>query len=235
MEASIPISHRSNTFTNSSPSSSAPSLSQSRDSYIRSRLLHRLGIHQERTVMTDGIVRLKRCEHHTIQTKNDPEPFFQPLRDCDGHLLPTAIYPTTFKTSKLGTIRTDIVMTRTRPRSPRVRFNDNVLVVLIPSRHAYSNRIKKAFWRDGNELQDIADRNQYEYISEGSDWNTVLEDEDMYIDVDTGEKVHPCWVENEDDEIHDDLDDGLGSDEIQTRNFLPLTDVVKIANGVSYN
>jgi len=80
-----------------------------------------------------------------------------------------------------------------------VRFDRDVLVVPIPSRHAYSDRIQKAFWRKGNELQETVNRNRYEFTVEGWDWNTVLEDEEMYIDVATGEKIHPCWVEGSDE------------------------------------
>lgn len=80
-----------------------------------------------------------------------------------------------------------------------VRFDRDVLVVPIPSRYAYSDRIQKAFWRKGNELQETVDRNRYEFTVEGWDWNTVLEDDEMYIDVATGEKIHPCWVEGSDE------------------------------------
>jgi len=71
-------------------------------------------------------------------------------------------------------------------------------VVPIPSRYAYSDRIKKTIWRDAGELRDIVNRNRYEYTSEGWDSSKVLEDDDMYIDIATGEKVHPCWVESGD-------------------------------------
>lgn len=78
-----------------------------------------------------------------------------------------------------------------------VRFDDDVLVVPIPSRHAYSDRIKRTIWRDAGELRDIVNRNRYEYTFEGWDSSKVLDDDDMYVDIATGEKVHPCWVENE--------------------------------------
>lgn len=76
-----------------------------------------------------------------------------------------------------------------------VRFDDDVLVVPIPSRSAYSDRIKKTIWRDADELREIVNRNRYEYTFEGWDSSKVLEDDDMYVDIATGEKVHPCWVE----------------------------------------
>lgn len=85
-----------------------------------------------------------------------------------------------------------------------MRFDDDVLVVPIPSRHAYSDRIRRTIWRNASELRDIVDRNRYEYTFEGWESSKVLEDDDMYVDVATGEKVHPCWVENgdaDDDEV----------------------------------
>jgi hypothetical protein len=82
----------------------------------------------------------------------------------------------------------------------RIQFNTNVMVVPIPSRHAYSKRIRQAFWMDGAEIQATAERNRYEFASEGWDYQQVLEDEDMYMDLATGQLVHPCWVEDEDEE-----------------------------------
>ncbi|KAL3933443.1 MAG: hypothetical protein SGARI_003711 [Bacillariaceae sp.] len=43
-------------------------------------------------------------------------------------------------------------------------------------------------------------RIQYEFASEGWDYQQVLEDEDMYMDVATGQLVHPCWIEDEEDD-----------------------------------
>lgn len=93
---------------------------------------------------------------------------------------------------------TDIAITTasTAPRMKRtVRFDNYVVVIPIPSRHAYSNRIKQALWSNRNEIRDIVKKNRYEFTVEGWDWNLVLEDKDMYVDIATGEKVHPCWVE----------------------------------------
>ena len=46
---------------------------------------------------------------------------------------------------------------------------------------------------DGKEIRDNAYRNSIEYASEG--WNpaAVVDDDQMYIDVLTGQKYHPCW------------------------------------------
>eukprot|EP00531_Pseudo-nitzschia_arenysensis_P020030 CAMPEP_0116124164 /NCGR_PEP_ID=MMETSP0329-20121206/5139_1 /TAXON_ID=697910 /ORGANISM="Pseudo-nitzschia arenysensis, Strain B593" /LENGTH=137 /DNA_ID=CAMNT_0003618135 /DNA_START=300 /DNA_END=713 /DNA_ORIENTATION=- len=84
------------------------------------------------------------------------------------------------------------------PQRRTVRFDDDVLVVPIPSRHAYSDRMRRTIWRNASELRDIVDRNRCEYTFEGWESSKVLDDDDMYVDVATGEKVHPCWVENGD-------------------------------------
>jgi hypothetical protein len=84
-------------------------------------------------------------------------------------------------------------------RRTRIQFNNDVKVVQIPSRHEYSNRIKKFLWSNGNEISENAERNRVEYASEGWDWHTVLEDDEMYVDANTGELVHPCWFEFDED------------------------------------
>jgi hypothetical protein len=50
-------------------------------------------------------------------------------------------------------------------------------------------------WSDTKETRSNAKRNQIEYQSEGMSWENVLEDDDMYMDINTGEAVHPVWVE----------------------------------------
>ena len=207
------------------------SSSTSQEVRIRSRLLHRLGIHQKQSLVTKTTRTQTSVEYkyHPIHVSTVSVPFLQPLRDKSTNS--SCPVTTTFSSTNTTMINNhggatdmdhrhhDIVAQR--PRSSRernatttttttatrrriiVRFDNNVLVVPIPSRHAYSNRIKKAFWRDGSELRDIADRNRYEFASEGYDWNQVLEDEDMYVDAATGELVHPCWVEYEDDDYKD--------------------------------
>lgn len=46
---------------------------------------------------------------------------------------------------------------------------------------------------NARELQATAHRNRHEFAWEGWDWQTVLEDEHMMVDVSTGQKHHPCW------------------------------------------
>ena len=84
------------------------------------------------------------------------------------------------------------------------------MVVPIPSRHEYSSRIKKFLWSGAEELSETIERNRVEFASEGWDWHSVLEDEEMFVDARSGELVHPIWIEEEDDTLMmDDLADSL--------------------------
>jgi hypothetical protein len=82
-----------------------------------------------------------------------------------------------------------------------IHFQDDVLVVPIPSRHEYSDRIKKVLWSGVDELSELVERNRVEFASEGWDVNFVLEEDDMYIDSDNGELVHPIWLQEEEEGI----------------------------------
>jgi hypothetical protein len=77
---------------------------------------------------------------------------------------------------------------------PRVRFNENVDVVSIPSRYQYSDRIRKVLWSNKHEIMENAERNIIEYEAEGWDWNTVVLEEEMFVDSLTGSLVHPCHL-----------------------------------------
>jgi hypothetical protein len=76
----------------------------------------------------------------------------------------------------------------------KVKFNETVDVVSIPSRHQFSNRIKNVYWSNRYELQENAQRNILEYEYEGWDYHNVVLDEDMYIDSSTGALIHPCHL-----------------------------------------
>lgn len=185
--------------------SAPPRLTQ--EGRIRRRLFHSLGIDTKQSVRrSTGPTPI--TDFSAIRTKTVSAPFLQPLRDSIGspQTAPTLfnIFPPSKSNNYNDNGGSDNLERRKRRsivkegRSRSVRFDNSVLVVPIPSRHMYSNRIKKTIWRNGNELRKNADRNRHEYSTEGWDWNKVLEDEDMYVDIATGEKVHPCWVEFED-------------------------------------
>ena len=92
-----------------------------------------------------------------------------------------------------------------------VRFNTVVSGLSIPSRNQYSRRIKQTLWRDRYELSEMVERNTTEFHAENYDWNQVVLDDEMYVDATSGERVHPCHVEDyndsddtEDDTLYDD-------------------------------
>jgi len=92
-----------------------------------------------------------------------------------------------------------------------VRFNTVVSGLSIPSRNQYSRRIKQTLWRDRYELSEMVERNTTEFHAENYDWNQVVLDDEMYVDATSGERVHPCHVEDyndsddtEDDHLYDD-------------------------------
>ncbi len=178
----------------------SPRLSQ--ESRIRRRLLHKLGIEPKQSIQKR--VRPKQVkELHSINYfKTVSAPFLQPLQDSIGVSPPTSTVSSSFFSS-VSPIKSLMSEEKSNPsrisvehsKISSVRFDDDVLVVPVPSRHAYSDRIKKTIWRDAGELREIVNRNRYEYTFEGWDSSKVLEDDDMYVDIATGEKVHPCWVE----------------------------------------
>jgi hypothetical protein len=206
---------------------------RSPESQIRLRLLHRLGIHQKEPPGLAALQQRRKhalfndssscsCRAHRTST-----PFCQPLKDYQsdyGHI--SEGESDDFQTNRTSLEDTGKYQIEESPQqllqqqhqhSPnqkqgvydqshhrRIQFNKSVMVVPIPSRHAYSKRIKQAFWMDEAEIQATAERNRYEFASEGWDFHQVLEDEEMYLDTATGQLVHPCWVEDEEYEDEDD-------------------------------
>lgn len=86
-------------------------------------------------------------------------------------------------------------------RKRLVRFNSIVTEKRIASHKKYSDRMKRALWSNSEESKDNAYRNRIEFQAEGMDWQSVLENDEMYIDVITGELIHPFWVERDDSNI----------------------------------
>ncbi|KAG7351970.1 hypothetical protein IV203_008018 [Nitzschia inconspicua] len=219
------------------------------ESQIRLRLLNRLGIHKKVDAPISGVMEQRR-KHTLYNNKNSYSPirrqpvlFCQPLKDDDedGGLsspkltVPRSTPSSTCKQNHEG-IEKNQQQSKQNPKDRRehkseeqnydrshrrIQFNNNVMVVPIPSRHAYSKRIKQAFWMNGAELQANAERNRYEFASEGWDFHQVLEDEDFYVNTVTGQLVHPCWVEDEDDCFDG---DGNVDGDIGEKNLPPLND-----------
>ena len=151
---------------------------ESRDGLIRARLLHTLGI--QKPANRDP----EKREHISVNNllSNDA-PLRRRLNDSkEDH------------NNKKGHVRR-------LSRKRLVRFNSIVKEKPIASHKRYTERIKRTMWSDTEEIRENAYRNQIEYQAEGMQWESVLEDDEMYMDAKTGELIHPFWVESEDAKI----------------------------------
>lgn len=180
------------------------------DHAIRSKLLNRLGIYKTVPVRNAG----DRRKHgiRSLAATASPHSFLHhkqatvlafrlPLNDCNDSSSAPPHQPLAF-VSPSPSSNSSLAPTHERT----IQFQDEVLVVPIPSRHEYSSRIKKFLWSGAEELSETIERNRAEFASEGWDWHSVLEDEEMYVDADSGELVHPIWFEEElEEEDHDAL------------------------------
>jgi hypothetical protein len=159
-----------------------------RDESIRSRLLNTLGIH-------------KPPQH---QPQQQPASASSTERSSDADSNNISIFGRDGRTDVFRQSLNDSHEENNRPTHVRrpsrkrlVRFDGDVMVQPIASHKNYSKRIKNTIWTNTAEAQDNAYRNQVEFAAEGWDYQKVLEDEDMYIDAETGELVHPFWIEQQ--------------------------------------
>ena len=159
----------------------------SHDNAIRARLLNRLGIYKNLPIRNS--VDSQRRKHVIRSIGNTHQLALSSVSGQHGHVIGNQ--GPFQEPLKQGNCEGSF-----RPPS-RIQFNSNVTVVPIPSRHQYSNRIKRFLWSDSREIRENAERNIREYEFEGWDWHMVLEDEEMFLDSQTGELVHPCWFEED--------------------------------------
>jgi len=73
----------------------------------------------------------------------------------------------------------------------RLTFQEDVVVVPIPRRDEYSQRVKDRLWMTAEEINSNAQRNAVEFAAEGWDWRLVTEDDGMYKCTESGELIHP--------------------------------------------
>ena len=76
-----------------------------------------------------------------------------------------------------------------------VSFDASVSVKPIPTRNEYSDRIRPHLWTSPQEIERNARRNIFEFASEHYDWQRAVEETDMFIHAETGERVHPIHVQ----------------------------------------
>jgi len=110
-------------------------------------------------------------------------------------------FPSTDDTTSLSSSPSSVSSGSTgTKRDVRITFNTEVNVVPIPMRNEYSKRVQNRLWTTAEEIQLNAQRNAYEFVAEGQEWRTVLEDENMYRDAFSGELIHPVhFLMNHDD------------------------------------
>jgi len=135
---------------------------------IRSRLLRRLGIHEEdgdTLSTTMPVTTFPATQQQQTPRRPSVQPFHVPLKyhKDDSHAKET-------KSS--------------------VVFQEDVSVLPIPMRNEYSQRIKSRLWCDKAELHSMAQRNLVEFEFEGWNWRNVVQDECMIVGM-TGELIHP--------------------------------------------
>ena len=161
----------------------------------RQRLLNRLGhfqqsrngvnakhhinplVSQERRGSTSSLDSIGRIALRTATS------FQQKLQD-DTDTMTAAVAPTRDHETKQG-------------GPSKVQFCQIVSGLEIPSRHQYSDRIKKTIWADRAEINAMVERNILEFEAEGFDWKNVVLDDDMYVDEANGELIHPCHYYDE--------------------------------------
>ena len=80
--------------------------------------------------------------------------------------------------------------------STRVRFQETVDLVAIPSHRDMDSNTIDSIWTSIDDVQVNLQRNSLEYHADGRDWKQATEEEDMVLDEVTGEYVHPATWED---------------------------------------
>jgi hypothetical protein len=101
----------------------------------------------------------------------------------------------------------------------RCQFNETVCVMTIPSRHEYTQKMKSRLWFTASELYMNAVRNTIEYMAEGCNWRTVIEEEGMISCNQTGRLIHPAhYTEPLSPTIEKTQHDDQMNDKLQVKN-----------------
>ncbi|KAL9179970.1 hypothetical protein ACHAXT_007940, partial [Thalassiosira profunda] len=81
-----------------------------------------------------------------------------------------------------------------KPKPKRqVSFDESVVVVPIPMRSEFSDRIRTKLWSDAVEMCESIGkkRNLVEFAAEGYEWRGACNEDEMYMCGVTGELIHP--------------------------------------------
>ena len=129
-----------------------------------------------------------------------PERILKIIMPTNNSAVPSSFSP---PPNKIATkkVNTDIKETSgnrssARPRNT-VRFHSKVLVMRIPSHNQYPRSIKRNLWCSLSEIARSAQRNTIEFSSEGWDWRSAVEEENMYIHPKSGKYIHPVHYKSE--------------------------------------
>ena len=77
----------------------------------------------------------------------------------------------------------------------RIAFLEEVEVVHIPNHADFSSRVKAQYWSSPEEIYEMACRNLVEYQAEGYDYESAVEEDQMFYVPETGELIHPAHVD----------------------------------------
>jgi hypothetical protein len=174
---------------------------------LRSNLLHKLGIHDDKEKLLQvrqpsrGLLHGAPVSEQPLTGEDDDEyderqGAHQPVSWTERLMV--------FSRPSSPESRTDVASSGssagadTQPEK-KLTFNETVAVVPIPMRHDYSHRVRERLWNDVDDIMMNAQRNAMEFAAEGWDWRTVVEDEYMYRDAASGELIHPVHMEELDD------------------------------------
>ena len=75
-----------------------------------------------------------------------------------------------------------------------IHFDTSVKVIDIPSRQEYPPQLRKVLWSNFDEIKLNAQRNRREFAAEGWDWHKVVEEDEMFFDKCSQERIHPVHL-----------------------------------------
>ena len=168
---------------------------------LRSNLLHKLGIRDE-TKQTEaesrqpikGLLDSSRVRQEPLKYDSDEDAMEEDDETGPRSWTERLFFkPSSVESSADDTAPSSASSASTGDR--RLTFKETVNVMPIPMRADYSQRVRERLWNDADEIMLNAQRNAMEFASEGWDWRTVIEDEYMYRDASSNEKIHPVHME----------------------------------------